>query len=376
MRRGGIPGRGGRHRKGPSSRVPLAGLGIVVVISTAVAACMPPEANEPHARGAFVDVYLDEGLELCGGQLDSYDDFLLRIFESYAGTQPGDFRASVHAVRSVENTPCGDYLSCADHGIAWITQDLGQYHELVHLMQGYLDGRSIPSLEEGTAEAFGPLAELAYAVEQLGTFDAEFLFAEELTATQYGRAAVFSRFLLERAGSARYRDFFRAMKDARETGEEVFREEFLDAFDEDFGTVWGEFVAAPRCAYDYWFCGQPAPVRELPLEVSGVDCEDPDTLGFSDPRAEKTRGAFRAEKVIRFNLGQDGPVTFELAHSDAYLGRCGTCTNQVPVTLLASFDTPGMPPLPFDVDLPAGEYVLILRDGGAGDALIRAYVAD
>ncbi len=329
----------------------------------------------PDEQGEFVDIYYeDESLRACGGQAASYDAFIRWFSDAYAGTDPGEFRAQVRTTRSPE-VPCGEFPSCAVDGVAWISQELGQYHELVHLMQIDLDGRSLPSLEEGTAEAFGPLAPLAITANEAQEIAPTFLWNRQLTSTDYVRAAMFARFLVDRTGVERYRSLFRDAADLPDADEAEFRAQYSISIGEEFDVSMDAFQSLPRCAHDFWFCSAATPM-ELPLTEVGIDCDDLTTLGYKDDAMLPKGGAFRMERVIRFSVDQTASVAIALEHATAYLGKCGDCSQQVPVVLLASLDTPGFPPVPVDLELTEGTYVIVLREGSEGTASLSIGVSE
>src|SRR5262245_39741670 len=123
-------------------------------------------APEPDERSEYLDLYLDDGIEVCRGQLDAYDNFIERIFDFWTGDDPGEFHGTVYVL--TEAPPeCGENLGCTVNDTAWLSRGLGEYHELAHLMHLAVDGGSSAVLQEGTAEALGPLYAHSYSTDEL-----------------------------------------------------------------------------------------------------------------------------------------------------------------------------------------------------------------
>ena len=319
----------------------------------------------PDAQSSYVDLYLDEGISVCDGQLTAYDRFFENAFRLWTDSSPpADFRASVHALLE---PPCSTH-SCAQDDNAYLAGDLGQYHELAHVMHLFLDGRSTESLEEGTATALGPLAHVAFRADGLAQVDRGFLFAPNLTATEYGYAGAFTRFLVERHGVSTYRDFFVSLDQASDDA--AFRTEFERVFSEGLPDAWASFSSGPGCTYDYWFCDGAAEV-ELPFEQQGLDCSSDAVLGFeASASAGVGSEGFRRFRVLRFENPVTRVLTFEMQSARLYVGRCGDCDAQMPGLNLSSVDEPGVPPTSVDVELEPGPYSVIVRSKPEGDAWV------
>jgi hypothetical protein len=305
-------------------------------------------------------MYLDDGIVACGGQMEAYDQFLERAFKLWTGDlPPDDFRVSVHVVTE---PACGVH-SCANETDAYLARDLGQYHELAHLMHSFLDGASAESLEEGTATALGPLAPIAFTPDMLAGLDRGFLFAPELTATEYGYTGAFTRFLIERHGVDAYRELFRSLSQG--SSEEEYLSAYQRAFSEDLDLAWADFGTGSRCTYDLWFCDQATEAR-LPFEQTWTGCGTHDTLGFDASDAGAADEEFRSVRIVQIVLDEPRTVMIEMEFARVYLGRCGDCTEQIPGILLASVDDPDFPPSRVDVPLEPGTYSLIIRSQPGG----------
>lgn len=319
--------------------------------------------REPDARSEYVDLYLDPGIDACGGQLASYDAFIEKVFDAWNHSAvPDDFRARVHARRR----PRCDGHSCATDGNTWLFGDLGQYHEMAHVIHFALDGHSVTSLQEGMAEALGPLGGLAYRQSELASLAPDFVYKPEIDATEYGYAAAFTRFLVDHYGVDSYRDYFRRMGKVHSPDSGDFDREFENSFSEPLDDAWAEFISGPRCAFDYWYCPGGTPLT-LPGSYEGIDCADPETIGFDASRLHLTPDTYSPTVVLRFLNDTDRPIRVGLENAFVYFGRCGDCAAQaaVPATLLRSNeDVEGISEQ--ILSMSAGDYFFIVRRLGEG----------
>lgn len=341
-----------------SSAVPL-GAALAILLP----ACQP-DAPIPDERSTYVDLYLNDGIEVCEGQLEAYDRFVERSFPFYAGEPATGFRIDVHVLADPD---CREGGSCARDGAVWLKDDYAQYHELVHGIQMHVDGRSMPSLEEGTAEALGPGAPISYSALDLEGLDPGFLFAASYDDVDYPRSGAFTRFAIERWGTERFRELFRALGQIDDAGEDDYRREFEAAFGEALDDVWPVFLSAPRCAYNLAHCDQPEPI-ELPFELDGIDCRDPETLGYDGSALDlpPTQVPYQPARILRLTSTGPRTVTFELEHILVYLGGCGDCSAQPPALFFSSSDVPGFPPTRADLELQAGTTILFVRPRSGG----------
>ncbi|MFO0631976.1 MAG: hypothetical protein U0168_03910 [Nannocystaceae bacterium] len=312
-----------------------------------------------------MDVYLDEGIRMCRGQLDAYDTFVRNAFAPYAMTAPGGSRFAVHVLAEQD---CSASLNCANSSGARITTDLGQYHELMHGIQWTVDGRSIASLEEGTAEAFGPFAPTALSADALADTDREEVIANDARNLDYSAAAVFARFLIDRHGLSSFRSFYRSARQSDST--ENYAQVFAESFDETLDASWSVFVSSSRCAFDLWYC-QLGDMVQLPLEVSGMDCEDTSTFGFDAGMLERETEPLRRVHTFSVDSGDGQMVTIGLQNVDIYLGSCGSCEYFPEGALLSSGKANGQPPLSVDVTLPPGITAFVVRARPGGDPYVH-----
>lgn len=328
----------------------------------------------PDEESDFVDLYLEDGIEICGGQLDAYDRFLERIFEFYAGDDPGDIRIPMHVL---EDPGCPGGQSCAEGGVVWLSQNFAQYHELVHVMQGSVDGESIPSLEEGTAEGLGPLIPIAYEAEYLADLDPDFLFASQAGDVDYPHAGAFTRFLIDRQGIDVFRQFFRSMGKIDEFDELKYRSEFDAAFGEDLDDAWTIFRSEPRCSYDFWYCDQRTLI-ELPFELNGIDCDAPEVIGYDGSALDlpPTKVPYMPTKIVHLDNDQPRTITVELEYASIYLGGCGDCSQQQPALILSSSDNPDFPPIQVDLAMQMGTAAFVVRARPGGTTRVSIVDAD
>ena len=356
-----------------SVRTEAAPVHAAVWLAFMAGACMLHEPT-PDDESEFVDLYLEDGIEICGGQLDAYDRFVERIYEFYTGAGPGDFRVAVHAAADPD---CDEGRSCALNGTVWLRQDFAQYHEITHIMQGQVDGGSIPSLKEGTAESLGPMAPISYGVDWLADVEPDFLFASTGADVDYPRAAAFTRFVIDRWGIDSYRTFFRAMGELDTADEDDYRREFEAVFGQPLDDAWPVFLSEPRCAYDFPFCEQRNPI-ELPFELNGVDCSEAETLGYDATALDlpSNQVPYLPATILHLDNAAPRTVTLELEYVTIYLGGCGDCASQEPALLLGSSDNPDFPPIRFDLDLQAGTTVFFVRSQAGGTSRVSISAAD
>ena len=334
-------------------------------ITLTAAACGPPEtagtatdtdgsAPEPDVKGEHVDVYLGEGIEICGGQVAAYDRFLEQVYPFWTGGPlPEDFRVSVDAS---DSSPCPrSEHSCASDGTAYLVRQYGQYHELVHTVHQRVDGNSASALNEGVATALGaddPLSgNGSYVVGP------EVLFSTSPGASDYLPLGLFVRFLIDRDGVQAMRALFGALVQPGDPTPEEIEQQFELAFGEPLTDTWAEFTAQPRCAYDFWFCGDQTDI-DLPYELDGLDCADPDVLGFDAPHlfAPPDR-PYSPTKLFHLQVVEPTWIQIEYDNVNFQLGQCGDCSTQ----RLVGNDGPDGPwTISFELAQP-GTYFFIVR---------------
>lgn len=169
----------------------------------------PAEPDPPDEQSEYVDLYLDDGIEVCAGQLAAYDRYVEQVFERWAGEEPPpDFRMRLNALADAEDVLeiCGSTSAgCAGHGEAWVSSGSNwyPYHELTHLIIDQLDGRSAPALEEGIADGFSSPTggHVPFGANM------DFLFATSADDFVYSTASLFFRFVSERHGMPAFREY-------------------------------------------------------------------------------------------------------------------------------------------------------------------------
>lgn len=343
-----------------------------VVLGATVSLLLPAcqgDAPVPDEQSAYVDLYLHDGIEICAGQLDAYDRFIDRIFPFYTGEPAAEFRVDVHVL---EDPPCPRSASCTNHDAVWLRSDPAQYHELVHIMQGRVDGRSMISLFEGMAETLAPLDPFSFSARDLEGLEPDFLFATSYADVDYRHSAVFTRFAIERWGIERFRELYRALAEIDGAGEDDYRRELEATFGEALDDVWPVFVSEPRCTYNLSFCELSQPI-ELPFELDGIDCSEPGTLGYDASSLDllPIEVPYLPAKILRLDNAEPRTVTFELEYVLIYTGECGDCPVQPLPTAIMTSDTPGFPPARFDLELPSGSTVFFVRSLTGGTSRLR-----
>ena len=224
----------------------------LVTWACAAVACGGPDA--PDAQRRFVDLYLDDGIEVCGGQLASYDRFIERAF-ALLGEDPEGFPVRLE-VKTAVSESCHPYDACATPGVARVAAQVAAYHEIAHTIDFATDGFSAPPLQEGFASALGSTP---FAVSPGGLRNLQQpadLFPEQLDAYDYTPLAVFTRFVIERYGIAAFREYKRAIGRITDPHYDDFASEFKAAFSESIDEAWPDFMSAPLCAYQFSYCGR------------------------------------------------------------------------------------------------------------------------
>jgi hypothetical protein len=138
-------------------------------------------------------------------------------------------------------------------------------------------------------------------------------------------------------------------------------------FGESLDEEWPVFLSEPRCAYDVAFCDLRHPI-ELSFELNGIDCTDPDTLGYdaSVLGLPSNEVPYRPATILHLDNATPRAGTLELEHVVIYPGGCGDCSSQEPALFLGSSDDPDFPPIRFDLDLQAGTTVFFVRSRSVG----------
>jgi hypothetical protein len=350
-------------------------LGAAIWVSTPLGACAllgceRNGASPPDEESEYVDLYLDDGVSVCAGQMAAYDRFVEQIFEVWTGSPPGDFRVAVHARAEGCSADIG---SCATPGNAWLGSNSARYHEVVHVMHLDTDGRSALSLEEGTAEALGPTFPFATEPSTLVKLSPTFLASDSRRTLSYTTAAEFARFSIDSYGNNDFRAYFRAMGTSEDRSEQAFGEEHAAIFGESLNDAWADFTSERRCAYDFWYCDADVQPAELPYSLDGLDCASENTQGFEGVYTAENQ--FLPAGLLRFDFQSDARLTLTFAHVKVQTGRCGDCTEQRSGLLLVH-DPAQEPTSEFSFDVEAGANVFIVEALPTGQPQFDLRVAE
>ena len=211
--------RGCSNRPAPSGPSPISlmsNLARIVLPTELLLSCTAPEP-EPDVAGEYVDLFLDEDVRVCAGQVEAYDAFIETAFAIWTGSLPDqDFRVHVHATTG---SPCGEIdgierANCAQPGIATITRYHEAYHEFAHTVVWHVDGIGPTTLSEGAAEALAPAYPRKVDTEYLGGVSLSTLFSVNPGGfDEYYAGGAFVKFLIDTYGAKATRDYYRRMRD-------------------------------------------------------------------------------------------------------------------------------------------------------------------
>lgn len=279
---------------------------------------------DPDAQSAYVDLYLEDDIEICAGQLAQYDRFIEQAFALWAGESPADFRVAVH----VRNRPCSDAaFSCAKPGKVWLGYHAGQYHELAHAITFATDGSSVALLGEGAAEALGPTWPDIDEPPGLTNVSMEEVFSAAPDGLEYSIGSKLTRFLLEQYGSESTRSYYRAMDAYDMPTMSEFSTEFESTFDDPLADAWLDFSSERRCPYDLSYCDDTAPAITLPYDAPNFSCDDSEVQSFevtdSPPEIR-----FAPVRIIRIDNAEPLSVVVTYGGVSVHTGRCGDCSEQ------------------------------------------------
>ena len=327
--------------------------------------------HEPAAdvRSRYVDLFLDADVEVCAGQLDAYDSFIERIFDAWTGHAPDpDFRVHVHATN---DAACGQVAegftrsNCFHHGVVSLSAYYESYHELVHAVVNHVDGFTVATISEGTAEAFGTGYPRKLDSDYLSGLSREELFSAHPNGVEYPAGGGFMKFLIDDEGVDQTREYYRRMGKYEFAGVQVtdFETEFNDVFGRSLPEAWAEFVAEPRCLYQTWYCAEIEAV-ELPFALQSIECDEPGAQNF-DSDAPLGSSHFAPVRIVRVETSAAMTVTMRLQHVNVNLGRCGECAVQLDNTAWVNGtgderETP--------IELEAGTSIFILEALSPGPA--------
>ena len=267
-------------------------LAILFASVASVAGCSDP--GPAVWEGDLVTVTSSDGVEICGETLDFLDRFAGHAYMYWTGEVPAWDLALELDLRVGDPSDQGG-LATSSQGYAWTSANRGVIHELTHLVVGWDDGSSAPSLTEGVAESFGPGDPVALWVprppdprEFAFLPSDDFFFPESgLSATYYGPSAQLVAFLIDRFGVATVRSAYRAARHDQ-TAEEI-EDALVSVLGDGLYDAFDEFQVAPQCALQAWECDSDiVPLRELPIVVEqDTDCTNDDqAVGAMSSRSE------------------------------------------------------------------------------------------
>lgn len=333
----------------------------VLLLVAPAGACDSGE-REPDGISDHVELYVEDDVEVCAGQLDAYERFIERAFNLWVGATPDDFIARVHVT---QDTPCTIRNSCATPGNVWLGQQPEQFHELAHVVVAAVDGRSNAALTEGAAEALGPRS-LIWQVVDLGP---EVLGRDiaGLDTEAYSTMGVTTRFLIERYGIEAFRAYYRMLGEHDDPLQSEIEQKFELAFGDTVPDVWPILQSEQRCTFELWYCDA-APRQALPVEIDDLDCGDPGVMGYVAPRFEPsapqpTVEPFSPQRVVQFRLETDQRLELEIGNADVHMIRCGACADR---PQWMDFGTDEASPGPAEIDMEAGTYAAVVRQYGNG----------
>jgi hypothetical protein len=335
------------------------------LVLIAAAGCGDPR-DEPDVQSRYLDLFLGEDIEVCGGHLEAQDRFVESAYVLWTGSDPpDDFHRDVHVD---DQTPCSNKStnrdgSCVVNGItAWLSTQVGEYHEVAHLITIAEDGRTAPSLLEGAAEALGPTLPIRTDVSQEHPAS---LAGERPEDIEYVYAAVWTRFLIDRHGAPAFRAFYRAMAPPDARAFEDFERAFVDIFAEPLDAAWTEFVQEPRCGFNLPYCDV-VEATQLPLTAGPFQCDEPDVLGYQGPDEPDLIHGFTPYRILQLHLDEPERVAFAGDFLEFDFAYCGPCS-RYSSALRFSRDRAMLPQEgPAEFDLPAGDFAILLRPAGDG----------
>lgn len=243
-----------------------------LTVALGLGACRETEEAVPDISSKYIDLYLDDGFEICGRQLAAYDRFIERVFSKWTQSDPGDFRVQVHVLDDADCNLDSLYTSCASSRKVQLGRPNAAFHELVHAVTLRTDGYTQSSIAEGIAEALGPGDPLVES-SGLAPFEPAFIFTDRMSfaAIDYVPARFWTATLIERHGMEDFREYYRAMGQIDDPGVEDFERAFVNAFEEPLETAWASFLEEPSCVDPFQFCDMAEEI-EIPYVVQDFEC--------------------------------------------------------------------------------------------------------
>ncbi len=324
-------------------------------------------ADEPEAVpvGRFVDFETEDPMvSLCVGTPARLDRHVEQVHKFIEELVPGDLRVPL---RVVEESICPG-AACYSPGdrTIYVETVLGYSpnttieHELTHALVDRAWGLSVPSLNEGLAEALTsgdwytprPGAPVRAMLDQT---------PDELDYAELGR---FVRFLIDSEGILKFKRLYqKSSTDSRAAIEANFKE----VYGEDFEAIEAKYLAGgPRCRYQLDACDAASAesIGTAWSETFVISCLDPDAYGSRSGEQDSVaiQRTLRIETAGRYRVRVTVPQVEAYGvgfPSQVLLVRCGDCDEQK-VRYLA--------PLEHELDLAAGLYTMLVSQGG--DSLV------
>lgn len=304
----------------------MRGAGAAAILN---AACVDPDTR-PVVAGRWVEVESDPEIEICGGQLELYDQFVDQAPAVFGMALPDDFAVRLHAFteESRDETPAAG----TDHGgratnsgtEAWVFYGLVDLHELGHAVAIQTLGRSLVSLDEGLAE--GLSANRWSPIVGSPTIPLGDLLPREREAlrnTGVSEAGKFVRYVVDGYGPGAFRELFHDL--AGKTDAVEIRTTTEAVLGDPFAEIATDYETNGRCAYQVPFCSDLFPPQPLPLEIDGpIDCEGTTTLGYRGPDPEH----WLPYQVLAFSIEQPTALQYAVRGGTFHLRRCGDCDEQ------------------------------------------------
>lgn len=253
--------------------------GLLVLLLATAPACTADETTAWD--GDLITVTTSEEIELCPSTVEFWDSVVeetYRIWNEEEVPPSLNFQLELRSSREMEMGRNGTaYLA---EGRAWAGEQKAVLHELAHVAIGAKDGPSVPSLSEGTADAFGPPNRIEQWMGR--TLAPETFFFTpwgDLEFGQYVQMAQFIRTLEERYGLQTIRSAYKGAAGATTASEIEVR--MVQAFGDDLHDTFDDYTQSHGAPLQAWECdGAVLPERELPVILEpAVGCDSMDSLG-------------------------------------------------------------------------------------------------
>ena len=227
-------------------------------------------------------------------------------------------------------------------------------HELTHALIDRVWGRSASFFEEGLAESFSRTFTRQFLGPPPSPTAVGAILGEPAEAIDYTAAALFTRFLIDTRGLARFKRLFQGAKDL--TGVQI-EELIAETYGESFDAIEAEFLSGePRCQYDLDLC-DPSTAEAITSTWSAdvpASCSDPyfyGSRGADDMTIAGQRTLWiDASGTYRVSVGFEWlPFTPKLSEALILLHRCGACDQR--------FVRPFSDRNTSDLELEAGLYI-------------------